>query len=84
MKRAEPGSQLRDAVKKVYGELADLLTSEESGHQHGITLSKESGEITYYVSYAIGLMMKLDMSTRSQELQMAGMCLARLRATLTL
>ena len=41
-------------IQKGMGDLADLLTSEEEGHQHGIGVSRCDGEIAYYVSYASG------------------------------
>ena len=53
MKRAEPPGEKRRIGKDVGG-LADLLTSEQEGHQHGVSVSSRGGEIVYYVSYASG------------------------------
>ena len=60
MKRAEPldtsglENEVKHEVQKGMGGLADLLTSEEEGHQHGISVSRCEGEIEYYVSYGSG------------------------------
>ena len=45
---------VKSEIRKGMGDLADLLTSEEEGHQHGIGVSRCDGEIAYYVSYASG------------------------------
>ena len=41
-------------VQKVYGDLADLLTSEANGHQHGITVDRRSDGVSFDVSFAKG------------------------------
>ena len=48
MKRAD------GKTEKGAGDLADLLTSEEEGHQHGINFSVYDSELSIYVSYASG------------------------------
>ena len=48
MKRAEGKTQ------KGAGDLADLLTSEVEGHQHGINFSVYDSELSIYVGYAAG------------------------------
>ena len=51
---SELENMLKSEMQKGMGDLADLLTSEEEGHQHGIGVSRCDGEIAYYVSYASG------------------------------
>ena len=53
MKRAKPPAE-KPTAEKGMGDLADLLTSEEEGHQHGIGVSKHEGEVVYFVSYTSG------------------------------
>ena len=48
MKRAD------GKVAKGAGDLADLLTSEVDGHQHGINFRVYDGELSIYVGYATG------------------------------
>ena len=48
MKRADGKTQ------KGAGDLADLLTSEVEGHQHGINFSVYDSELSIYVGYAAG------------------------------
>ena len=58
MKRAKPrqASLFRDSgeIRKASGDLADLLTSEEGGHQHGISVRLYEGEVSVSMSYASG------------------------------
>ena len=58
MKRAKPrqSSLFRDSdnIRKASGDLADLLTSEEGGHQHGISIGLYDGEVSVSMSYASG------------------------------
>ena len=58
MKRAEPqqASLFRDSddTRKAASDLADLLTSEENGHQHGIRVRVYDGELMITVMYAMG------------------------------
>ena len=42
-------------VRKGYGDLADVLTSETDNHQHGITVERRSDGISFDISYAKGL-----------------------------
>ena len=51
---SELENMVKSEMQKGMGDLADLLTSEEEGHQHGIGVSRCDGEIAYYVSYASG------------------------------
>ena len=51
---SELENMVKSEMQKGKGDLADLLTSEEEGHQHGIGVSRCDGEIAYYVSYASG------------------------------
>ena len=59
MKRADPRQkwfsfETDGDVQKGYGDLADLLTSENDGHQHGITVDRRSDGISFDISYAKG------------------------------
>ena len=55
MKRddGEAQSPLRPAQKGI-GDLADLLTGEEAGHQHGIAVSRYDNQVAFSVSYGFG------------------------------
>ena len=41
-------------AQKGYGDLADLLTSETDGHQHGITVDRRDDETSFDISYGKG------------------------------
>ena len=43
-----------DDVHKGYGDLADVLTSETDGHQHGIDVDRRDNAVAFYVSWAQG------------------------------
>ena len=43
-----------DDVQKYYGDLADVLTSEADGHQHGINVDRRDNETSFHISYAKG------------------------------
>ena len=53
MKRADAPKPRRE-TRKDMGGLADLLTSEEEGHQHGINVRVYDGQLSVAVSYASG------------------------------
>ena len=59
MKRNEPQQKSlfgpSGDVQKYYGDLADLLTSETDGHQHGINVERRDNGTSFHVSYAKGL-----------------------------
>ena len=59
MKRNEPRQKLlfgpADDVQKYYGDLADVLTSETDGHQHGINIERRDNGTSFHISYTKGL-----------------------------
>ena len=53
LKRDEPSAK-KHGVEKGMGDLADLLTSEEEGHQHGISIRAYEGSVEIRVMYSQG------------------------------
>ena len=53
LKRDEPSAK-KHGVEKGMGDLADLLTSEEEGHQHGISIGAYEGSVEIRVMYSQG------------------------------